>query len=68
MSNGGTSLNKIKWPLLFFAFAAASCMIGIGIAIAERSTLGAIGCIVALVIVMGYGFKTKKKMRERGEL
>jgi hypothetical protein len=65
---GGISLKQIKWPLLFFAFAAASCMIGIGIAIGERSIAGTIACIVALVFVMGFGFKKKKKMREAGEL
>jgi hypothetical protein len=68
MSNGGTTLKQIKWPLLFFAFAAASCMIGIGIAIGERSVIGVLTCIAALVFVMGFGFKKKKKMREAGEL
>lgn len=43
-------------------------MIGIGIAIGERSIAGTIACIVALVFVMGFGFKKKKKMREAGEL
>ncbi|MGA9226094.1 MAG: YlaF family protein [Mesobacillus sp.] len=61
-------MKQIKWPLLFFAFAATSCMIGIGIAIGERSVMGVIACIIALVIVMGFGFKKKKKMREAGEL
>lgn len=61
-------MKQIKWPLLFFAFAAASCMIGIGIAIGERSVIGVIACIVALMFVMGFGFKKKKKMREAGEL
>jgi hypothetical protein len=68
MSNGGFTLTQIKWPLLFFAFAAASCMIGIGIAIGERSVAGTFACIIALVFVMGFGFKKKKKMREAGEL
>ena len=61
-------MKQIKWPLLFFAFAAASCMIGIGIAIGERSVSGVIGCIAALVLIMGFGFKKKKKMRESGQL
>lgn len=43
-------------------------MIGIGIAIGERSVMGVIASIIALVIVMGFGFKKKKKMREAGEL
>lgn len=61
-------MKQIKWPLLFFAFAAASCMIGIGIAIGERSLIGAIGSIAVLILVMGFGFKQKKRMRESGEL
>lgn len=61
-------MKQIKWPLLFFAIAAASCMIGIGIAIGERSVSGVIACIVALIFVMGFGFKKKKQMREAGEL
>lgn len=61
-------MKQIKWPMLFFAFAAATCMIGIGIAIGERSLIGAIACVLALIVVMGLGFKTKKKMRESGEL
>ena len=31
-----------------------------------RSIPGAILAIIALILVMGYGFKTKKKMREQG--
>ncbi|WP_077211384.1 YlaF family protein [Bacillus dakarensis] len=61
-------MNNIKWPLLFFAIAAAACMIWTGIAIGFRSSLGVIASLVALVLVMGFGFKTKKKMRENGEL
>lgn len=61
-------MKQIKWPLLFFAIAAASCMIGIGIAIGVRSVFGVIACIVALIFVMGFGFKKKKQMREAGEL
>ncbi|MDF2039548.1 YlaF family protein [Bacillus sp. CMF12] len=61
-------MNKIKWPLLAFAIGAALCMMGIGVAIAERSIIGMIFAIIALIFVMGYGFKTKKKMREDGLL
>lgn len=41
---------------------------GIGVAIAEKSLIGIIGCIAAVIVIMGMGFKTKKKMRENGEL
>ncbi|MBN6889192.1 arginine exporter protein ArgO [Cytobacillus horneckiae] len=61
-------MKRIKWPLLGFAIAAAVCIGGIGIAIGERSILGILLCIVGIFVVMGFGFKTKKKMRENGEL
>ncbi|MFD2443370.1 YlaF family protein [Bacillus sp. CGMCC 1.16607] len=61
-------MKKIKWPLLFFALLATASIMGIGIAIGERSILGIIACILALVFVMGFGFTTKKKMRENGKL
>ena len=61
-------MNQIKWPLLFLAIAAAVCMMGIGVSIGESSVLGAIFSIVALVFIMGFGFKIKKKLRENGEL
>jgi hypothetical protein len=61
-------MKQIKWPLLFFAIVAATCIMGIGIAIGERSIIGVLVSMVALVFVMGFGFKTKKKMRESGEL
>jgi len=61
-------MTKVKWPLLIYAVLAAVCIIGIGIAIGEKSIIGAISCILALMVVMGMGFKTKRKMRENGEL
>ncbi|MFE8695336.1 YlaF family protein [Cytobacillus sp. FJAT-53684] len=59
---------QIKWPLLAFAIGAALCMMGIGIAVAESSIIGIFGAIITLILVMGFGFKTKKKMRENGTL
>ncbi|MCL6573889.1 MAG: YlaF family protein [Bacillus sp. (in: Bacteria)] len=61
-------MNKIKWPLLVYAILAAASIMGIGIAISEKSLLGVIGCVIAIVLVMGLGFKTKRKMRESGQL
>lgn len=43
-------------------------MMGIGIAVAEESIIGILAAIIALIVVMGIGFKTKKKMRENGTL
>jgi hypothetical protein len=52
----------------FFAVLAASCMMGIGIFIAERNVLGIMFSIIALLITMGAGFITKKRMREKEDL
>jgi hypothetical protein len=61
-------MKGIKWISLIFAILSAVSMMGIGMAIAEKSVIGVISCIVALIIIMGFGFKNKKKMRENGEL
>ncbi|WP_066371895.1 YlaF family protein [Neobacillus fumarioli] len=61
-------MNRVKWPMLIYAILAAASIIGIGVAIAEKSFLGVLGCIAAVIIIMGLGFSTKKKMRERGQL
>ncbi|PLS06407.1 YlaF family protein [Neobacillus cucumis] len=61
-------MNNVKWPLLFYAILAAASIVGIGIAISEQSLLAATGCIMAVIIIMGMGFKTKRKMIENGEL
>ncbi|NRD78730.1 YlaF family protein [Bacillus sp. BRMEA1] len=61
-------MNRVKWPLLFYAILAAASIMGIGVAIAEQSLLGVFGCIAAVIVIMGLGFTTKKKMREKGQL
>lgn len=61
-------LKQIKWPFVGFAILAAASISGIGIAIGERSVFGVLCCVAALVVIMGMGFKTKKKLRENGEL
>lgn len=61
-------MNQIKLPLLFFAIAGVICMMWTGIAVGQRSLFGIIASILALILVMGFGFKKKKKMRENGEL
>jgi arginine exporter protein ArgO len=61
-------MKKVQWVFLLFAFMAAACMAGIGIAISYRSILAILVLLVLLMFVMGYGFKTKKKMRENGTL
>lgn len=61
-------MNNVKWPLLVYSILAAACIMGIGIAISEKSLVGAIACILAVIVIMGMGFRTKRKMRENGEL
>ncbi|MHC0037316.1 YlaF family protein [Pseudoneobacillus sp. C159] len=61
-------MKEIKWPMLLIAILAAAAIMGIGIAIAERSLIGILLCIVGLIFIMGFGFKTKKKLREAGKL
>ena len=61
-------MKKIESLFLLFALVATSCIVGIGISVAERSIIGIISCILLLILVMGIGFITKKKMRENGFL
>jgi hypothetical protein len=61
-------MKQIKWIFLVYSILAAASIIGIGIAISEKSIAGVIGAIVFVILVMGMGFKTKRKMRDNGEL
>ena len=61
-------MKQIKWIFVLYAVLAAVSIMGIGVAIGEKSVLGVIGSILALVLIMGLGFKTKAKLRARGEL
>ncbi|WP_042356386.1 YlaF family protein [Bacillus rubiinfantis] len=61
-------MKQPKWTLLLYSILAAAGMMGIGVAIAERSLLGIVSCIAAVIVVMGMGFTTKKKLREKGEI
>ena len=61
-------MKKMKWLFLLFALIATACIMGIGISVAERSISGMIACILLFILIMGIGFITKKKMREKGFL
>jgi hypothetical protein len=61
-------MKKIKWVFLLLAFAGTACMMGIGIAVAQRSILGILASIIIFTCIMGIGFTQKKKMRENGTL
>ncbi|AVD55690.1 MULTISPECIES: YlaF family protein [Heyndrickxia] len=61
-------MREIKWIFVFFSLAAFLSMCGIGVAIGAQSVAGILGCTALLIVIMGFGFKTKKKMREEGKL
>ncbi|MET3575826.1 YlaF family protein [Bhargavaea ullalensis] len=61
-------MKNVKWVFVLFALAALASMVAIGFAIGAGSILGIIGAVVLLFAVMGFGFKTKKAMREKGLL
>ncbi|MDQ0155863.1 YlaF family protein [Robertmurraya andreesenii] len=61
-------MRGIKWPFLCLALAATLSMMGIGIAIGVRSPLWIAVTLFAFISVMGLGFMTKRKMREKGNL
>ncbi|GGJ74960.1 hypothetical protein GGR02_002706 [Anoxybacillus voinovskiensis] len=61
-------MKSIQPVFLLFAILAASSIMAIGIFIAEQITIGIILSIVAFVLIMGIGFITKKRMREKGML
>ena len=57
-----------KWVFFLLALIAAGSMICIGIAVGERSILGILLSIIALIAAMGFGFAAKKKMRDKNLL
>ncbi|WP_251549002.1 YlaF family protein [Neobacillus muris] len=61
-------MKPVNWPMLIFAILAAVSIMGIGVAIAEKTMLGLFGCLAALIVIMGLGFRMKKKLREKGVL
>ena len=61
-------MKDIKWIFVLYSIAAVLSMCGIGVAVGRSSILGVIISLIALTLSMGYGFKTKKKMREQGAL
>ncbi|AZB42784.1 hypothetical protein CEF21_11025 [Bacillus sp. FJAT-42376] len=57
-----------KWIFLVLAILAAVMMMMIGVSVGLRSVLGILASIIGLCAVMGFGFATKKRMREKGLL
>ncbi|GLI82934.1 YlaF family protein [Rossellomorea marisflavi] len=61
-------MGNIKWIFVLFSLLAAISLMGIAISISLQSILLALGSFIALIVVMGFGFKTKKRYREEGRL
>ncbi len=57
-------MEKLQYRFLILAVIAVIFMIGIGIMIAEKSSIGVAACIIGLLVTMGYGFATKRKLRK----
>lgn len=61
-------MSNIKWIFVLYSLGAMLSMALIGLAVALRSIPFIILSIVLLFVVMGFGFKTKAKMRKQGLL
>ena len=61
-------MKNIKWVFVLYSLAALLSMFAIEISVGLRSIPGILLSIVVLILVMGFSFKTKKKMREQGTL
>jgi Family of unknown function (DUF5325) len=61
-------MGNIKWIFVLYSVLAAVSLMGVAISISLASLLLAAGSIIALTIIMGFGFTTKKRYREEGRL
>ncbi|MDX1807848.1 MAG: DUF5325 family protein [Paenisporosarcina sp.] len=61
-------MKNIKWVFALYSLLALLSMFAIGISVGLRSIPGILTSILLLILVMGFGFKTKKKMRDKGLL
>lgn len=61
-------MKNIKWVFALYSLLALLSMFAIGISVGLRSIPGILASILLLILVMGFGFKTKKKMRDKGLL
>lgn len=61
-------MKNIKWIFVFYSIAAVVSLCVIGVAVGVGSISIAVLAIIAFILVMGNGFKTKKRFREQGLL
>lgn len=53
---------------MLYSILAVTSMVGIGVSLSFDNIFITLGFILTLIIVMGIGFKTKKKMRDLGKI
>lgn len=56
-------MGRYQLITLGLAIAVTACLIGTGVAIAERSVIGVISCLVVATLFMGGGFMYKRKQQ-----
>ncbi|MER2090287.1 MAG: YlaF family protein [Sporosarcina sp.] len=61
-------MKNIKWIFVLYSIGAIASMCAIGVAVGMSSIPVAVIAILALILIMGNGFKTKKRYREQGLL
>jgi len=61
-------MKNINFLFLGLAIATVISLMLIGVAVAERSILGIISSILASILLMGFGFMMKKRMRAANKL
>ena len=61
-------MKSVQFIFLGYAIAGTISMMLIGISIAERSLLGIGLSLISLLIIMGFGFKSKRKLKQTGRV
>lgn len=61
-------MKNFKWVFVLYSLGALITMMLIGVAVGMRSFPLMILFLILLVVIMGFGFKTKKRFREDGKL
>lgn len=61
-------MKKENILFLLLAVITVLCIMSIGVAIAERSTLIGVLAFIGILIAMGLGFNLRKKLRESSDM
>lgn len=57
-------MKNVQWIFLLYAVATTICLVGVGIAVAFRSTVGVIACIGLAITITGSGMMKKRKLHK----